>query len=154
MTVEESPPSTSGEINAIAVTHYTKPVLSGAKISPSLAKTRHGKLSVNVLSEGGENSLHSHRTNDGFWFVLKGRARFYTTDDVLVAEIGENEGFVTPRGYKYWFEAVTGGVDLELAHFSAWTAPVSQAASTDHVGHVEAKPNEANLTQPDQTNLR
>ena len=32
---------------------------------------------VQVVSEGGDNNLHSHAGMDGFWFVLKGKARFY-----------------------------------------------------------------------------
>src|SRR6266550_627435 len=43
---------------------------------------------VQVIREGGENSLHSHSAMDGFWFVLRGRARFYGAGDKLIGEIG------------------------------------------------------------------
>lgn len=54
---------------------------------------------------GGEQEMHMHTAMDGFWFVLKGRARFYGDNDVLVADLGEHEGVFVPRGAKYWFEA-------------------------------------------------
>jgi mannose-6-phosphate isomerase-like protein (cupin superfamily) len=54
---------------------------------------------------GGEQEMHSHTAMDGFWFVLRGRARFYGDNDVLVADLGEHEGIFVPRNAKYWFEA-------------------------------------------------
>src|SRR5207244_13182589 len=39
---------------------------------------------VQIIREGGENSLHSHSAMDGFWFVLRGRARFYGAEDKLI----------------------------------------------------------------------
>jgi mannose-6-phosphate isomerase-like protein (cupin superfamily) len=32
-----------------------------------------------------DTGLHSHENLDGFWFVLSGRARFYTTGDKALA---------------------------------------------------------------------
>jgi mannose-6-phosphate isomerase-like protein (cupin superfamily) len=55
--------------------------------------------------DGGEQEMHSHTAMDGFWFVLRGRARFYGDNDVLVADLGEHEGIFIPRNTKYWFEA-------------------------------------------------
>jgi mannose-6-phosphate isomerase-like protein (cupin superfamily) len=45
--------------------------------------------------------------------VLRGRARFYGVDDVLLAELGPNEGIFIPGGARYWFEK-TGDEDLEI----------------------------------------
>ena len=73
---------------------------------------------VQVIREGGENSLHSHAAMDGFWFVLKGRARFYGAGDRLIAEIGQHEGVFVPRNAPYWFESV-GDELLELLQVEA-----------------------------------
>jgi mannose-6-phosphate isomerase-like protein (cupin superfamily) len=32
---------------------------------------------IQVAKEGGENNLHYHANVDGFWMVLKGKAKFY-----------------------------------------------------------------------------
>src|SRR3546814_12509013 len=37
---------------------------------------------VQIIKEGGEQELHSHGGQDGFWFVLRGSARFYGERDV------------------------------------------------------------------------
>ena len=60
---------------------------------------------VQIVADGGETNLHSHKYLDGFWFVLAGRVRFYTTDDVVIGDLGQFEGIFIPRGYPYWFES-------------------------------------------------
>jgi mannose-6-phosphate isomerase-like protein (cupin superfamily) len=66
---------------------------------------------------GGETNLHTHAWVDGFWMVLTGRVRFYTTDDELIADLGPMEGVVIPRNYPYWFGAE--GVESEILQFEA-----------------------------------
>lgn len=73
---------------------------------------------VQVVRSGGETNLHSHGKLDGFWFVLRGNARFYTTDDEIFAELGPEEGVLIPRGFPYWFESV-GEEVLELLQVEA-----------------------------------
>ena len=73
---------------------------------------------VQIIREGGENSLHSHSAMDGFWFVLRGRARFYGAGDKLIGEIGQHEGVFVPRNVPYWFESV-GDELLELLQVEA-----------------------------------
>ena len=73
---------------------------------------------VQVIREGGENTLHSHAGMDGFWFVLRGRARFHGAGDKLIAEIGQHEGVFVPRNVPYWFESV-GDELLELLQVEA-----------------------------------
>jgi mannose-6-phosphate isomerase-like protein (cupin superfamily) len=73
---------------------------------------------VQVVRSGGETNLHSHGKLDGFWFVLRGAARFYTTDDEVVAELGPEEGVLIPRGFPYWFESM-GDEALELLQVEA-----------------------------------
>ena len=73
---------------------------------------------VQIIREGGENSLHSHSAMDGFWFVLRGRARFYGAGDKLIGEICQHEGVFVPRNVPYWFESV-GDELLELLQVEA-----------------------------------
>jgi mannose-6-phosphate isomerase-like protein (cupin superfamily) len=73
---------------------------------------------VQIIREGGENSLHSHSAMDGFWFVLRGRARFYGAGDKVIGEIGQHEGVFVPRNVQYWFESV-GDELLELLQVEA-----------------------------------
>jgi len=79
---------------------------------------------VQVVKEGGETNLHSHSLLDGVWFVLKGRARFYTVDNELVADLGPHEGILVPRGYPYWFERGDGPDDLEILQVEASAKPL------------------------------
>jgi mannose-6-phosphate isomerase-like protein (cupin superfamily) len=71
-----------------------------------------------VKKHGGENNLHYHTSVDTFWMVLKGRARFYGPNDVLIGEFGPQEGTITPRYSRYWFENC-GEDDLELLQVAA-----------------------------------
>jgi mannose-6-phosphate isomerase-like protein (cupin superfamily) len=74
---------------------------------------------VQIVSEGGENNLHSHRGMDGFWFVLSGKVTFYGPGDVVIGEFGKHEGILVPRGAEYWFES-SGDEDLELLQMAAF----------------------------------
>src|SRR3546814_15261463 len=73
---------------------------------------------VQIIKEGGEQGLHSHGGQDGFWFVLRGSARFYGERDVELATLQQHEGIFIPRNFLYWFEAV-GGEPLELLQVEA-----------------------------------
>ena len=74
---------------------------------------------VQVISEGGDNNLHSHAGMDGFWFVLKGKARFYgPTNDDVIAELGPHQGVFIPRNFAYWFEKI-GTEKLEILQVEA-----------------------------------
>jgi mannose-6-phosphate isomerase-like protein (cupin superfamily) len=127
-----------------ATFHYEKPAPEDRHGGIHLAETAQGSLNLKIISSGGENNLHAHRESDGFWFVLRGRVRFYTTDDELVAELGENEGMSTPRGYKYWFEAVPGDDELELMRFGVTTRP-NVEGKFDRINHSELKANQEKL---------
>ncbi len=71
-----------------------------------------------VKKNGGENNLHYHTSVDTFWMVLKGRARFYGPGDALIGEFGPQEGTITPRFSRYWFENCSDE-DLELLQVAA-----------------------------------
>ena len=99
---------------AITTFSYKSPEkLSRPKVNTMLAKGNLVRAMVQVVREGGENNLHYHAKVDGFWFVLKGRARFYGPGDKLIAECGPQEGMVIPQYARYWFEK-TGPEDLEI----------------------------------------
>jgi mannose-6-phosphate isomerase-like protein (cupin superfamily) len=102
---------------------------------------------IQVLKSGGENNLHSHAHLDGFWFVLKGRARFYGDHDVLVGEFGPNEGVLVPRNVAYWFESV-GDEELHLLQVEAFDVPLptDKALAADRINH---RPRGAHNTGPE-----
>jgi mannose-6-phosphate isomerase-like protein (cupin superfamily) len=93
---------------------------------------------VQVVKKGGETNLHSHNLLDGVWFVLKGRAIFYTTDNEIIADLGPHEGILVPRGYPYWFERGDGPDDLEIFQVEASARPVVDVTEymNDRVDHV------------------
>lgn len=97
---------------------YETPSLRREKEVVPLCRTDILRAHVQVVREGGENNLHAHTGNDGFWMVLAGRARFYAEGDVPLAELGRNQGIAIPRGFKYWFESA-GEEPLELLHVVA-----------------------------------
>jgi mannose-6-phosphate isomerase-like protein (cupin superfamily) len=74
---------------------------------------------VQIVREGGENNLHSHRGMDGFWMVLAGRVKFYGPGDVLIGEFSKHEGILLPRGAEYWFES-SGEEDLEILQMASF----------------------------------
>jgi mannose-6-phosphate isomerase-like protein (cupin superfamily) len=74
-----------------------------------------------VKKDGGENNLHYHSGIASFWFVLKGRVRFYGPDDVVIGEFGPMEGTITPRFSRYWFENCGEG-DLEILQVAAFAS--------------------------------
>ena len=70
-------------------------------------RLRAGNLAVGLMrvnKDGGENNLHAHPDVESIWIVLKGRARFYGMNDVLVAELGPGEVVAIPKGVPYWFD--------------------------------------------------
>jgi mannose-6-phosphate isomerase-like protein (cupin superfamily) len=121
------------------VFRYDRPELGGrSKRIVVLGRTDISIGCVQVVADGGENNLHSHATLDGYWFVLAGRARFYTTGDELIADVGRHEGVLVPRGYPYWFES-SGDVPLELLQFEASSAGPGGDLRHDRIDHEPQK---------------
>ncbi len=88
--------------------------------------------------------MHKHTAMDGFWFVLRGRARFYGDNDVLVADLGEHEGIFVPRDTKYWFEA--GDCEqLELLQVEA----IDHRIKNDMIRYVGKKPGIVEVYSPE-----
>lgn len=119
--------------------NYERPTLKDGqpKAVKMLARSDRAFFAVQVVRDGGENNLHSHAHVDGFWFVLSGRARFYTTNDELVGEFRPHQGVLVPRGYPYWFESC-GDEDLEMLQFEASDVVFGQP-NEDRVDHAPQK---------------
>lgn len=113
--------------------HYAKPDKVGSEkgfIRLGRAGSIRGVVQV-VKKDGGENNLHYHTNADSLWMVLKGRVRFYGADDKLLGEFGPQEGLITPRYFRYWFENA-GEDDLELLQIGAFATPeVTSSGRTD-----------------------
>jgi mannose-6-phosphate isomerase-like protein (cupin superfamily) len=103
---------------------YVKPTgQEKAKAIVSLCQTDIIRGAVQVIREGGDNNLHSHTGMDGFWMVLKGRARWYGPGNQILGEFGPHEGIVMPRNAQYWFESC-GDEELELLQVVAFDRSV------------------------------
>ena len=100
------------------VFRYQVPDNDRAKNLTMLCRTDLLAADVQLVKEGGENKLHSHTAADGFWFVQAGAVKFYGEGDVMLAELGPDEGIVIPHGFKYWF-ASSGDVPLKILHVAA-----------------------------------
>src|SRR5262245_7206657 len=116
--------------------HYEKP--SGGKSAKgrvNLGKADNIRGVVQIVKKnGGENNLHYHTNASSFWMVLKGRVRCYGPDDVVICEFGPNEGTITPRFARYWFENV-GEEDLEILQVGAYGDP-----NEDSSGRTDSSP--------------
>jgi mannose-6-phosphate isomerase-like protein (cupin superfamily) len=115
--------------------HYEKPEnFSSGKASVRLCNSDVLSGLVQVVNDEGENNLHYHKTNDGFWLVLGGRAKFYGPGDVLLGEFGPHEGILIPRGARYWFERV-GEEELEILRVGG-----SAELGAKHSGRTDVSP--------------
>src|SRR5690348_917238 len=72
-----------------------------------LALTNNVISTVQIFPKGVHNNLHVHLTEDGYWLVLAGQARFYGEGDTIIAEPRKYEGVLIPAGTKYWFEGIS-----------------------------------------------
>jgi mannose-6-phosphate isomerase-like protein (cupin superfamily) len=104
---------------------YTTPQTEKPKTIVRLCRSDLLYSSVQVLKEGGENNMHAHNAQNGFWFVLSGRVRFYGEGDKVLAELGPHEGIHIPRGFYYWFESCSPEL-LELLQVEAIDLTVKQ----------------------------
>lgn len=108
------------------------------KLHVDLCRTDILRGSVQIVGEEGANNLHSHKGEDGFWFVLAGRARFYTAGDEVIGEFGRHEGVLTPRDFPYWFESV-GEDSLEILRVGAHDKTIETPGRVDHEGSLEGR---------------
>ena len=136
------------ETNAVPqaqVYRYEKPEFAAGrgKAIQKLGITDRAFVAVQRIRKGGETNLHCHTKVDGFWTVLSGRARFYTTDDVVIAELGPLEGVVIPRNFPYWFESASED-ELELLQMEACSEELieTRGAGTGRVDLGPLRPNQ------------
>jgi mannose-6-phosphate isomerase-like protein (cupin superfamily) len=97
---------------------YERPELSRSKTVVPLVRSDLLYAAIQIVRSGGEHNLLAHALLDGFWFVLRGRVRFYAEDDRVVAVLGAGEGMLVPRGTAYWFEMI-GDEVLEILQVHA-----------------------------------
>lgn len=120
------------------VFRYTKPAFESRKKKVTLlARTDRVFCAVQSVREGGENNLHSHTDLDGIWFVLRGEARFYSSQGVI-ADLGPDHGILIPRGFPYWFESI-GSSDLEIFQVEASGRELGDDIGADRVNHEQLK---------------
>ena len=79
---------------------------AGRKSFP-MCMTDNVVSTVQVFEKGVHNNLHTHLTEDGYWLVLGGRARFHGEGETIIAELSRLEGVLIPAGTKYWFEGIS-----------------------------------------------
>ncbi|MPZ13612.1 MAG: cupin domain-containing protein [Chloroflexi bacterium] len=92
-------------------------LLSEGRTNIVVSRTDLMTVTVKVYSEGGENALHTHLTQDHAFAVLQGEATFYDEADHPQV-LHKWEGISLPRGAYYWFKS-TGDENLVLLRFGA-----------------------------------
>lgn len=114
----EEPPATEAKPE-IQVYKYTRPTLQPGKKRAGIRLVTTDILVafMQVFEHGGESTMHSHAGMDGFWMILKGRARFHAEGDKFY-DVGPMEGVCTPRGFRYWFESI-GDEPLQILQVDA-----------------------------------
>jgi mannose-6-phosphate isomerase-like protein (cupin superfamily) len=110
--------SPTDRVQTIRAFQYQTPALANGKHRAvcMLGRTDMLMSAIQVFDSGGERVRHMHPNMDGFWFVLKGKARFYFDDGIR--DLGSMEGVIIPRGVYYWFETV-GEEPLQLLQVEA-----------------------------------
>ena len=94
------------EATEMELIKYTQPEIEHGKKVTWIAKTNRLIATIQTIRDGGETNLHAHKSLDGIWWVLSGRARFYSDETTVFAEVGPSEGVLIPKGVKYWFESI------------------------------------------------
>jgi len=96
------------------------------KVTDKLLRTDMLGVTIQVIApDDGETNLHAHPGVDSAWIVVDGEAKFYTTEDEVVATVGRNEMLLIPGGTPYWFEC-TSPDPLVILHVSARAAGESR----------------------------
>jgi len=101
------------------VIRYEKPETTRDRHVVSFGRTDSMMVFMQVLLRAGESRLHAHPNTDAFWWVVRGRAAFYTTDHELLAELDPENGLLIPRGCPYYFNAV-GEEHLEILQMESF----------------------------------
>jgi mannose-6-phosphate isomerase-like protein (cupin superfamily) len=98
--------TTEQDIAPFGIAKVRAAIVRRGKSSQKLVRAGGLGIGVQVVSnDSGETNLHSHPGTDSAWMVLNGKAKFYTVNDRLLGELGQNEVISIPAGAPYWFEA-------------------------------------------------
>ncbi|TMA89376.1 MAG: cupin domain-containing protein [Deltaproteobacteria bacterium] len=92
------------------------PYLKTGRSHNILAQTDLINVAIKYYYEGGENSLHTHPTEDHAFIVLDGEATFYDRAGNATA-LNKGKG-ILPKGWFYRFHN-SGGKPLVLLRFGA-----------------------------------
>jgi mannose-6-phosphate isomerase-like protein (cupin superfamily) len=100
-------PTTEAGAKPITAFRYRRPELREGQVKAvvNIVKTRLLSAGVQLVTHGGETTLHAHNTEDEIWFVLAGRAAFYGQDGERV-EVSRYEGVTIEAAVPYWFESL------------------------------------------------
>jgi len=101
------------------IIRYEKPETTRGRHVVSFGRTDSMMVFMQVLLRSGETSLHAHPNTDSFWWVVRGKVAFYTTDHELLAELEREQGVLLPRDYPYYFCAV-GEDHLEILQIESF----------------------------------
>jgi|GEM_PF-3362320 len=85
---------------------------------------------VQIVRKTTPENLLSHEGVDGFWFVVRGRVRFYESGNVTLGELGPREGILIPSTTQYGFESASAE-DLELLQVLGYD-PSGRIKRKDH----------------------
>ncbi len=108
------------------------PYLKQGRSHKILARTDLMNVAIKYYNEGGENTLHTHPTEDHVFMVLDGEATFYDKKGETTV-LGKGQGILIPKGWYYWFQN-TGGKPLIMLRFGA-----SKEAAISRLG-IEGRP--------------
>jgi mannose-6-phosphate isomerase-like protein (cupin superfamily) len=101
------------------VIRYEKPESKRDRRVVTFARTDSMMVFMQVHKHSGESRLHKHPNTDAFWWVVRWKAAFHTTDHNLLAELGPEEGVLIPRDVPYYFNAL-GDDDLEILQLESF----------------------------------
>ena len=97
------------------------PYLKEGRSTNFLAGTDLITVMIKYYNEGGENTLHSHPTEDHVFVVLDGEATFYDKEEKTTL-VKKGQGILIPKGWYYKFQN-TGGKPLITLRFGASREP-------------------------------
>ncbi len=112
------------------------PLLDQGRMDTELVRTENMSARIKVYASGGENTLHTHATEDHIFVVLAGTVRFYDKND-KTRDLGRNDCVMLPAGTYYWFEATSTEPLVMMrigAHFG------DEGSDTDNRLNIAGKP--------------
>lgn len=81
-------------------------LLDQGRTETVLAASNNLTLRLKIYAAGGENGLHAHANEDHIFVILQGSAEFLDDEGVL-AQLGQYEGIILPKGSFYCFTATS-----------------------------------------------